>query len=701
MSLQELDSLNGRLLELFIHCIADSLSQRRDLIQNLSLFSKTHIVVACRADLKTPATESTNGEDAKHPLLKGLQLISETNEKSIKAETYVNLARVQSALDKCQDASFECECAREAINGLSDLLGVAVDKNVINAIETTKKKKPRFILGRFLRKMDVPQFCTPIIPKPTHFKTARRDLAIILKNLGTTPGRYELKEAKAIIDPARDALRAQIHSNITNFDVKSLARFCIEQHDALSAKYQTEIFRVRQSLKHEVNYDRSSAVADSHEEFTSNARNYRYLLECCLSTQSQGSGPISEDAILQTLASIDWLFVLYGASDVLHNEIDVGGIDLDSSYIPEIFYSTDRSDSEKQFAREMADAQIGKDLSADDEVVSDQEQHFGAVDKAFTTDVGFSFSHLLLALSMLAQWQTHHGANDMHLSYEALKDEVSVAFVESTPNLSKDSADKILNFIVLDKNNVRRLLGRASEAPEESDVPVWEHTKRGNRYNIKPVIESGDSGHVLWGAAAASKASIIWRESIANGYLPADYDWPNVKIAVRAIKEGIEKQLEKRAFEICGRSSQYVVSGMDFNKRFPQEKFEDVGDFDVLAYWPSSNQWLAVECKYNQPPFCIKDARRLRERIFGRGENREQFSKIERRRAFLATNRDKLRALLGWPISTSNEPISYTEVYVCRDIYWWMRNPPYEVPTHFVRIDQLDNWLRKRGLLQN
>jgi hypothetical protein len=143
------------------------------------------------------------------------------------------------------------------------------------------------------------------------------------------------------------------------------------------------------------------------------------------------------------------------------------------------------------------------------------------------------------------------------------------------------------------------------------------------------------------------------------------------------------------------------LHGIDFKYKFPTERFEDVGDFDVLAYWPETNQWLSVECKYNQPPFCLKDARRLRERIFGSGSDHGQFAKIERRRDFLTSQVDRLRMLLGWPEPSSGTTPFVGEVYVSRDIYWWMRNPPFEVPSKFVRIDGLDRWLRRQGLLVN
>ncbi|MGF6899707.1 hypothetical protein [Paraburkholderia sp. GAS348] len=94
--------------------------------------------------------------------------------------------------------------------------------------------------------------------------------------------------------------------------------------------------------------------------------------------------------------------------------------------------------------------------------------------------------------------------------------------------------------------------------------------------------------------------------------------------------------------QINTRTTKFVAPGVDFMRRFPNGGFVDVGDFDVLAYWPETNTWLSVECKYNQPPFCLKDARRLRERIFGVPPDRAQFAKIEGRRAFLQARTDEL-----------------------------------------------------------
>jgi hypothetical protein len=563
----------------------------------------------------------------------------------------------------------------------------------VAALAGTAARLPRFTLKCVERTVDVPDFAQPLVPQPEQYKIARRDLAIVLKQQGVeAPGRYELAPAKMIIDSARDKLRQKVQERISELDRKSLLLFCIEQHDALMAEYRREVFRIKQSMNHEVSYDRSEAMSDAHDRFTQTARNYRYLLECCLSSPAHGIVPALPPVVVQLVASIDWLFVLYGASDVLHNGIDAAGLELDHSFVPEVFYSHDREEKEREFSIEVAQAKLGIDLIQEDEVNSAQNDgdEWGALDIAFESDLGFSFKHLVQTLLVLASWHEVGGDSELRFCYQASTVTIVGKLTESIEGLSEAEARRIVDFVTLDSTAVRRLLGKVAD---ESDVPVWEHTKRGNRYTIRPVIKIED-GLLAWGAAAANRASSIWSGSISEGYLPADFNWPRVRERVRAIKEGLEKQLEVQAFKVCSRTTAYVIQGIDFKYRFPDERFDDVGDFDVLAYWPDSNRWLIMECKYNQPPYCLKDARRLRERIFGRGSDRGQFGKIEKRRSFLLEHYDRLRVLLGWPAPPSDREPTFTEVYVSRDIYWWMRNPPYNVPTSFVRIDGLDGWLR-------
>ncbi|PTQ87246.1 hypothetical protein [Nitrosomonas ureae] len=693
---QELDLHNGRLLELFVHCLIDAIAQRSALLIDTEIFVGRHLLIYCRANLAALATvyEDTITEaNATLPLLSGWVLNDASGLSTTSVSVDVNLARLQSRLESPVDASFEVDCLIETVEGLAKLLGKQVGSHVMDDLRRTAAKLPRFTLKRIERTVDVPDFAQPKVPQPEQYKIARRDLAIVLKQQGIdASSRYELASAKKIIDSARDAMRQKVHERIAELDQKSLLLFCIEQHDELLAEYRREVFHIRQSMSHEVSFDRSMAMADAHERFTSGARNYRYLLECCLSSSAHGKTSALPSVVVQLVASIDWLFVLYGASDVLHNGIDAAGIELDHSFVPQVFYSHDREEKERQFSIEVAQAKLGIDLVQEDEVNStwNSGDEWGLLDCAFESDLGFSFTNLVQTLLILVRWHEVGGDSELRFCYQASPTTISGKLMDLVEGLSETEAHRLVDFVTLDSTAIRRLLGKVVD---ESDVPVWEHTKRGNRYTIRPLVRV-ENGLIAWGAAAADRALNIWSGSIANGYLPADFNWPRVKEHVRAIKEGLEKKLEIQAFKVCSRITTYVVQGIDFKYRFPKEEFNDVGDFDVLAYWPDSNRWLVMECKYNQPPFCLKDARRLRERIFGTDKDKGQFAKIEGRRAFLVSHTDQLRTLLDWPAPMCAEPPSFTEVYVSRDIYWWMRNPPYEVPSQFVRIDALDGWIR-------
>lgn len=105
-----------------------------------------------------------------------------------------------------------------------------------------------------------------------------------------------------------------------------------------------------------------------------------------------GSKPPCSASLSALLAHIDWLFVLYGASDSLHNDVAVAGLELDDMYVPHVFYSDEREAEETAFRREMAESQLGLNRAAQDEVAIEVQSTAGldAVDEAFEKDIGFT-----------------------------------------------------------------------------------------------------------------------------------------------------------------------------------------------------------------------------------------------------------------------------------------------------------------------
>lgn len=684
---------DGSLLELFVHCAADSIAERASIIApylqlplrriNLHCFSADHLLAS--------AGEEQTQRAAVMPLIASWADMPNPDAYSYQARVTVNLAKLVRDLEDAEDARFEAACALAIVEHLFSVLGNSMPPELRQALADTAARRPRFTLNHMPRTVDAPDFTQSQVPRAEDYKVARRDLAILLKAQDVAPGTYELDVAKALINPARAAYRDAVHQRIRALDRESLLRYCVKQYDALIASYDRDELRITQSLRHEVDFDREETLAEAHEKFVRESRNYRYLLESALVLTSPQESPVRPETVLSIQAMVDWLFVLYGASDVLHHGIDVGGLRVDDQYVPEVFYSEVRNSQEDVFGREMAALRLGINVAEEDKVTTELsvQAYIALLDTAFLKDLRFSYTHMLQVLSTLIQWVSAGGEQELACSYVCDRQVMAERIVSVYPEMPMDVALAVIEFLLLTPDQVWRLLGRDVT---EGDVPVWEHSKRGSRHTIRPLIElPGD--RLLWGAAAVDRARRIWTGSISAGYLPADYPWPAVSAAVRQLKKELENGLEDRAYQVCSRAMPYAIKGIDFKRRFPTQQFPDVGDFDVLAYRPEHNQWLTAECKYNQPAFCLKDTRRLRDRIFGRGSDSGQLGKIEKRRNFLAQNTDTLRTLLGWPEPTEKR-LSVTELYVSKDMHFWLRFPPYEVPTYFVQIDTLDAWLR-------
>jgi hypothetical protein len=674
---------DAQLLDLFAQLLADSLYRCRELISDAPLFKLSHLVFSCEPE----STGTINPDESPEPIerFSGV-VISAAQNGAYEGEFHLSL-NVRAVLAGLNTATDGTLSACHAASGMTFPLGIA------DRLRARASEPARYHLRLVNRYVDVPDYVDPVLPSLTEYKLARKHLALAMKELGLSPGRYELSEAKARIDPASTRLRQHIERRLVSLERRQLLQACIEQHDAVLVAERLKVQRARQSLSHAVEYDRIQAVNDARKKFGSAARHYRYILEKVVSSSTAGVEPVDGSVLRELVGLVDWYMVLTGASDILHNGVDVGGVDIDDSFIPEVFYSSDSDRRDGQFGRVYAKSRLGIDTNGQDAVEGASTELLSSqkIREAFLADLGFELQDLLSALAALSQAQRLGFDRELALSYIAEPERIAQVLVENIEGLQIAEASKIVEFLTLSGAAVRRLSGRDVD---EIDVPYWEHSKRLHRYAIRPLIPDGIG--LRWGAEQASRAMNIWMSSVRDGYLPADFDWPNVGHAIREVKEGIEKRLEVRTEEIFQRHTVYVVRGLDFFKKFRKEGFDDVGDFDVLAYWPDTNTLVTVECKYNRASYTVKDGRRLRDKIFGKAESDRagQLSRILRRRQFVDRNRSRMLQLLNWPTAADAEQRD-VELYVSRDVYYWMVHPPYPVATRFVPVDTLDSWIKR------
>lgn len=690
---QSLTVIENRMLDLFAQALLDCLQHCRDLVSGLTVFECRHVVVRCEVDPAHRLDESTKPDAEPTGCI--ATSCNKISDSPMTLQLLVNTVAVQAGLNEATTATFEIESLVETLIAIHRVCGWELADDVLAQVRATASRPARYQLTVEQQTVDALEYVEPIIPAPADYKLARRHLAIGMHKLGFAPGRYELKEAKKRIDAGRDHLRQHIDDLIAQYAPNELARYCIEQHEALLISERHRVMRVRQSLAHEVDYDRHEAVAGARKEFGAIARHYRFLLEKVLSA-SQCTGQQSVDASLlrELVGLIDWYMVLAGASDILYNGVDAGGVDIDDSYIPEVFYSADLDAREAAFEHQYVRLRLGIGVIATDAVKGDlaKDLENPELRQAFRKDAGFELKQLLQSLIVLSQPVRHGLVMEPALSHAAPGQTIRESILHNIDGASPEDCEAIVQFLTLSATDIRRLPGRDVD---EGDVPYWEHFKRLHRYTIRPLVPDGEL--LRWGAEHASRALYIWTGSVVDGYLPAEFPWPHVGNVVGQIKKHIEEQLEVRTEEIFRRFTPYVMRGVNFFERFRREGFENVGDFDVLAYWPATNTLVAVECKYNKPPFSVKDSKRLRDEIFGRdGKNRMyQFRQITLRRDFVNANRARMLELLNWPRAMVAETRD-VEMYVSRDLHWWMVHPPYSIPTEFVRVDSLDDWLKSQ-----
>lgn len=682
---------DGRLTGLFAQLLADCIYRCSEMMSDISLFRQPHALFSCSPD---PSSRVEEGERPSS-LDEFVQVVTSVTPDAHNASVFhvqVDTRAILAGLHLAKDGAFEVRCLLETLEKCYAALGLSLPNAFAKRFTDRMSQAARFHLNVVVRNIDVPEYVNPVIPSPTDYKLARRRVAAEIMDLGFIPGRYELSDAKTRIDPSSARMRLHIEERLATFDRHQLLQAFIEQHDALLYSERISIQRARMSLAHEVEYDRLDAIENARKEFGDNARHYRYLLEKTVSLPSGGIDDVTEGVLRELVGLVDWFMVLTGASDTLHNGIDVGGVEIDNAYIPEIFYSTDFGEREAVFAKEYAKSRLRLDANDKDAVEGESEALLASdkLKKAFIADLGFDLQNMLTVLLVLSQAQRYGFGETLSLSYAAQPESLARGLVESIDRLDYSEAQKIVAFLTLSETGVRRLVGRDID---EGDIPYWERNKRIDRYTIRPLVIDG--ADLRWGAESASRAIHIWMSAVRDGYLPADFEWPHVKPVIRAVKESIEKRLELRTEEIFRRHTPFVQRGIDFFRRFRDEKFDDVGDFDVFAYWPESHLIVTVECKYNQPPFTMKDSRRLRDRIFGKAEDDRagQFSRILERRRFLEEHCSRLLELLGWP-EEKLAPLTSIELYVSRDVYYWMVHPPYAVPTQFVSVDTLHSWIK-------
>ena len=691
----EMSFEQGRLSNLLMECLEDSISLRKSLFQEHKFFGHFE-----RLQINLFPSSLVSG-NAKLQHLEHLCKITKywCSDHGLRApgkyaiRIVFNDSEITKAFEETQDSSVEVDILLEVLRHLDKIVPDPRTEQITEALERTKTNKPRFKLFREEKPASFPDFINPCEPKAAHFRRAKKRIAQLARKLEISEGYYELEAAKEKLNLLKNSIVSEVNSVIARYDFAGVIPFLISEIDALNARYEHKRMGVEHGVRHDTDYEPKEMYAEEHGKHITMHKNYRYLIEKCVQIEPHGQEKFGVDEFQYLIAMIDWLHAFYSASDNLHYGILPLGMKLDGDYTVEIKYEEGMESREREFSEEMAQLELGLIGKPEDRVSSPRavEEFLEELDQAFIKDMGFSFRFMVNVLHVLTHWPVSRQNAEESPSYSAQMTEIEEACIKIIQGIQREEIRRIIGFLTLNKDDVIRVLGQTDPCP---DLPVWEHRKRYSRYTLRPIIKIGNKYH--WGPYSARGSGLIWSGTPLAGALPTDLEAPIIDEVLRAEKKLIEDALNEKALEIVKRFTPHSRKNIKLHKLEPKWSHpSDLGDYDVIAFYPGKNVIFNIECKDMLPVHCLKDAKRLRETIFGQpGKDKGHFTQINKREEYLSAHLPDIARALGWPVDP-NQLSEIITIYLSRRSYWWTHFPPEDVTAKFLRIDLLSDFIEQ------
>jgi hypothetical protein len=680
---------------LFMECLEDTLSSYEAIIRN-HLFFQYHDELHV---LFFPLSLVVNNEAFKHiwhlipknsywysdcglpkPTIYGIRIVFDDN-------------TIKKALMETKDRSIEIDLLLEVIRRLNDIVKDDYIFRIEQALESEKVRKPRFKIRYITRHASFPEFINPYEPELMHFKQAKKKIAEIARNNGFAEGNYDLEEAKNKLNQLRDALVNEIDSEAMKYNFSTAIPYLISRIDALTNQFKHTTQTIEYSIEDDVDYIREERYAKQHSHHIRRHRVYRYLIEKFVQLRPSGELKLDKDHFQYLIALIDWLHAFYFASDSLHYGIHPVGMKVDNQFLIEVNYKGIKDEQEKQYAEEQSLLKLGLIGNQGDTVSSPRrsDNFLNMLDEAFMKDFKFTFTGMINSLQILTCWPEYAGNIELSSFYSSTTEEIETVCSKNIRGISQKEIANIIAFLILKPEDVICVSGQDERC---KDLPVWEHKKRHARYTLRPLIQI--DRNIYWGSYSTRTSGIVWSGSLSYGTLPIDLQYPSIQEVLRSEKQLIEDALVVKTLEIVKRYTPYAKSNVELHKLDKSAGYPpNLGDYDVFAFHQEKNIVFNIECKDILPVFCLKDAKSLRETIFGEESKDEgHFTHIKKRLNYLSDHLLSITRAVDWPVDSNKLPRVVT-IYVTRHSYWWTRFPPKKVDAAFCRVDMLASYMEK------
>jgi hypothetical protein len=559
---------------------------------------------------------------------------------------------------------------------------------LISMSEIDSTKKARYTVIQKEKTVSFPEFVDPAKPEDKHFKRVRNTIANLAKDKGIEPGSYDLTEAKKILKTIISEVNSEISKTIELFSYTKSLEFIISKIDALTNSHEISGLNLSETDGRDINFDPSTSVAKENETFLTMHRNYRHLIEFFVLKNPEGDKAISREDFSYLIALIDWFFVFSGASDQIHFDLSPVSLEVTSDYLVNVEYDHATKEKLDIYGSEQAKRSLGITGKKSDKIVSPRDPiiYLELVDKAFTEELGFGIRYLTAVLQILTLWPTYSTDSTENEYYCEKPSNIVEICKTNIIGMTDEICYQVLMFLTLRKVNLLKIIG----SQDALMLPVWEYYKRHSRYATKPLIETENG--LLWGPHSTQRTSKIWMNAPMIGKLPLNVGNRILDTFIEE-KRLIENQLAIEAGKIAQRHSELTDINVQLHKR--DKDFghpPELGDYDVICYLKDANILVIAECKHLLPVYCLKDARDLREDIFGKVGKPGYLEKINRRTAYATEKTKEIFSALKWEYPSGSSP-TIVSLYISIHTYWWARFPPIKTEIKFIQVDSFDDLL--------
>jgi hypothetical protein len=684
----------GSFADSIIHSLYDAIALYQETLKKLNL-SKTKTIVQVFFFSSFAVQQNNELKHVRHLVQENDLWASDSARIAVDrlgVRVVYNEEKITEALQNTQNRSVQVLLLIDVIQQLSQFVREPNLKDIVSELEREKSKKIRFGMYSVKKRASFPEGIGKILPDIKEYKTADKEIAKLALELNIKPGKYTSEEAKTKLNELRTKLVESINAKVVDYDFQSSLPYLIEKSNVLiHDSWHTEE-DIKASLNHEVDYERNERSAEKEKELIYGGRVYRYIIEKFVQLQPAGKSKINESQLKELFAFTDRLLELYSSSDFINYQIYPVHVIIDDDYLVTIAdENNDIAQMENEYGNQQAKINLGLIGNNSDTADADIPilDYLNELDDAFRKDFGFGLKNLVNAQHILALWAAFTKQEERTF-YRASADEIAAVCSSEIEDFDPAETKPILEFLTL---RSEELLYIKDTTVPAIDLPVWEHTKRLMRYDIRPLINIDDNYY--WGPYSVERTARIWTGISNKHKLPSDFESPTVKEILKKGHVNLENTLVKKIKEIVLRHTPLVVSDVYPHKM--DKSISDIGDYDVLGYLKSKNILLNIESKIIDPPHSAKDSGRVQRAVFGYANEAGKFRKgylqrVEERDAYLKAKGKDLIDKLGWGAPVSDPTI--VSIFLTRIGFWWTMHIPVPTNVNFVEIRLLDEFIR-------